>query len=88
MDRPTVTNDVVRLDFAVLRDTVYQGCKLIYEGGRPPIMDGCDFVECEFIFQGNALNTQAFLTMLAHSGAAELVVNGMLGLADWGRKNG
>ena len=81
--RPEVIDQVVRLDYAVLRDTVYRKCKLVFEGGRPPIMSGCDFIECEFIFEGPARNAQEFLTILAHGGAAELVVHGMLGLHTW-----
>ncbi len=87
-DRAEVRGEIVKLDYSTLRDTVYLECKLIFEGGRPPILINCDFRNCEFIFEGAALNTQMFLTLLANSGAADLVVNSMLGLKDWTQKNG
>ena len=85
-NRPVVQGEVVRLDYATLRDTIFRDCKLVFEGGRPPSMNGCDFIECEFILEGPAQNTQIFLTLLAKSGAAELVVGQMLGLTNWAPK--
>lgn len=81
--RSVVQGEVVRLDYTVLRDTIFRSCKLVFEGGRPPSMIGCDFVDCEFILEGAARNTQIFMTLLAKGGAGELVVHQMLGLSDW-----
>lgn len=86
--RPVVRGEIVKLDYATLRETIYRGCKLVFEGGKPPIMENCDFVGCEFIFDGPAGNTQAFLRMLVGAGGASLVVNDMLGLKDWAARGG
>lgn len=85
-DRTVVRGDVVKLDYAVLRDTQFVNCKLVYGGGRPPIMTGCDFIDSEFILEGPAEATAYYLHILANSGAGELVVNQMLGLTDWVKK--
>jgi hypothetical protein len=85
-ERKLVKDAVVRLDYSTLQDTTYEDCKLVFEGGRPPVLINCSFVRCEFVLDGPALNTQAFLTMLARTrDGADLVVNGMLGLS-WGPK--
>ncbi|MEQ8340075.1 MAG: hypothetical protein RID15_13860 [Marinovum algicola] len=87
-ERTEVTGEVVKLDYARLSNTKFFQCKLVYEGGRPPMMENCDFIECEFILEGAARNTQAFLTLLANSGAEDLVVHGFLNLNSWGPKSG
>lgn len=87
-DRPEITGDIIKLDYATLRDTKYVDCKLIFAGGRPPVMQNCDFIECEFILEGPAQSTLHFLESLAHSGGAELVVKGMLGLVNWKPSDG
>ena len=77
-----VEGEVVVLDYAVLEGMHLYRCKLIYRGGRPPTLVNCTFEECEFIFEGSALTTVAFLRAIAlgDSGGRELVLNGMLGL--------
>lgn len=87
-DRPKVENAIVRLDYAELRDTIYEHCKLVYEGGRPPSLIGCDFIDCDFILEGPAKNTASYLSALANGGAAELVIVHMLGFTQWAPKNG
>ncbi len=86
--RQEVRDEIVKLDYSTLRDTNYINCTLVFEGGRPPSMINCDFIECEFVLEGAARNTQVFLTILSQSGASELVVNGMLGLKNWAPKDG
>lgn len=83
-EREKVSGELIKLDYATLSDTEYRGCKLVYEGGRPPSLQNIDFIECEFIFDGSAMNTLHFLFMLAHSGDTDLVVKKMLGLSNWG----
>ena len=87
-EKARVENDIIKLDFSTLRDTTFYRCKLVFEGGRPPSMVNCDFIECEFILDGPARNTQAFLTILSQIGAADLVVKGMLGLKNWSENHG
>ncbi len=82
-NRPVVKGEVVKLDYASLRDTIYVHCKLVFAGGRPPSIVGCDITECEFIFENEAMNTLHFMQSLAHAGDGDLVVKQMLGLEDW-----
>lgn len=86
-ERKQVRDQVVHLDYGTLRDTDYYNCTLVYEGGSPPTMANCNFVNCEFIFDKAAQNTQYFLRMLAQSGAAEFVVRDYLGLVNWGPRD-
>lgn len=84
-----ITDQVVHLDYAEYHDTLFRRCKLVYEGGRPPTLVGCVLDECEFIFDGPALNTVRFLKLLSEGGegGAELVIKTFMGLNDWS-KNG
>ncbi len=80
--RKTVAGEVVVLDYAELQDTIYRRCKLVYKGGTPPTLVGCDFIECTFLFENEALNTMRFIAALAHSGDSgrDLVVHTLLRL--------
>ncbi len=84
-EKKGVADQIIRLDYTDHRNTIFERCKLIYEGGRPPTLINCDFIECEFIFEGPARNTANFMASLAKggSGGAELVIRGMLGLQNW-----
>ena len=64
----TVENEVVRIDYGVFQNTEFRNCKLVYAGGRPPIMVQNRFVDCEWIFMGEAQNTVDLLKGLAASG--------------------
>lgn len=82
-ERRSVSGEIVKLDYSSFRNTDFDGCKLVYEGGRPPELEDVTIKNCEFIFEGAARNVQQFLTMIAHGGDAELVVHKMLGLTNW-----
>lgn len=88
MDKQVVTNEIIKLDYGTFENMAFRSCKLIFEGGRPPSIVGCEFDRCEFIFEGPALNTLSFLAGVARGGGggAELVVNILLGLDNWVRK--
>ncbi|WP_139218705.1 hypothetical protein [Roseivivax halotolerans] len=73
-DKRTVKGDVVVLDYADLRNTRYERCKMIYRGGRPPTLVNNDFVECEWIFENEAQNTLRFLKALVEGGGEDLVL--------------
>jgi hypothetical protein len=78
-----IEGEVVVLDYATLEGMHLYRCKLVYRGGRPPNLLNCTFEECEFIFEGPALTTVAFLRALVLSdneGGRDLVLHGMLGL--------
>jgi hypothetical protein len=84
-DRPLVTGEIIVLDYSTLQETIYQHCKMIYRGGRPPTIINCEISECEFILENEALNTQIFLSILVEGGAGDMVA-GMLGLQGEGSK--
>jgi len=67
--RKVVENEVVYLDYGDFRETDFRNCKLIYKGGRPPNLINNNFHACEWIFEGDAGNTVAFLRALAAPGA-------------------
>jgi hypothetical protein len=79
----TIENQVVILDYKDFQNKRFFNCKLVYQGGRPPRLANNVFEECEFIFEGPALNTVLFLRILAQStggGAKEFVLQEMLGI--------
>jgi hypothetical protein len=78
-----VENEIVRLDFGTFQQTEFRNCKLVYAGGRPPIMVQNNFVDCEWVFVGEAQNTVDFLKALARSGGGfdDLVRRTMFGEA-------
>ncbi|CAN5261826.1 hypothetical protein BH10PSE7_BH10PSE7_37880 [soil metagenome] len=51
----------VVLDENEFDECKFDGTKLIYRGGTPPNLKGCDFANSIFFFDGPASNTVAFL---------------------------
>lgn len=81
MKRKEVRGDVIVLDYATLQNTNFINCKIVYRGGHPPNLDECDFISCEWIFEGAALNTVAFLrALVATDGFRPFILHGILGI--------
>ncbi|WP_428925007.1 hypothetical protein [Marinibacterium sp. SX1] len=83
-----VKGEVVHLDYATLENARYEECKLVYEGGQPPSLINVDIIGCEFLFEGKAQNTIKLLRYIVDLGDAPLVVNQVLGLKNWGPRDG
>ena len=66
--RKIVENEVVNLDYKTFQHTEFRRCKLVYAGGRMPILVDNRFVDCEWLFVGEAQNTVEFLKALAGAG--------------------
>lgn len=64
----TIENEIVRIDYGVFQNTEFRNCKLVYAGGRPPILVQNRFIDCEWVFTGEAQNTIDLLKGLASSG--------------------
>jgi hypothetical protein len=77
-------NQIVQLDFGTFQHTEFRNCKLVYAGGRPPLMVNNSFVDCEWVFVSEAQNTVSFLKMLASSGGGfeALVKRTLFGAGD------
>ena len=65
-----VENQIVELDYREFKDQHFINCKLVFKGGRPPSLTGCTLEESEFVFEGPAWNTVAFLRAFAGEGNA------------------
>lgn len=63
-----VENQIVKLDFGSFQHTEFRRCKLVYAGGRPPLLVDNNFVDCEWVFVGEAQNTVEFLKALVRAG--------------------
>ncbi|HKJ74531.1 MAG TPA: hypothetical protein VKA19_10480 [Alphaproteobacteria bacterium] len=61
------------LDGGSFYNCTFEECDLIYSGLMPVFMNGNTLKDCRWRFDGPAVNTMAFLTMLHNSGARELV---------------
>lgn len=62
------TAEVVHLDYQEFHNVSFLNCQMIYAGGRAPSLSACDFFDCEFIFEGAALNTARFIAGMLNNG--------------------
>lgn len=86
MTRNLIENEVVELDYKSFDGTEFRKCTLVYKGGLPPRLKDCSLIECQWVFEGPALNTVMFMRKLANSpkseGLKEFVLTQMLGLPE------
>ncbi len=66
-------NSNVVLDGSEFIDCTFNKVSLIYRGGEPPTITGCEFAETQFIFEGCASKTIAFMTALYHGGFQPII---------------
>jgi len=78
-EKKVIKDTPVILDYADHRNTRFEGCKLIYRGGKPPTLINNEFIRCEWIFENEAENTLHFLQSLMTGGGKELVL-GAIGI--------
>ncbi len=72
----------VELDGNEFDNITFSAALLIYRGGTPPSLNGCNFTDFKFQFQGAAANTVAFLKAMAapNSGLQSVVRDTLPGL--------
>lgn len=63
-----IREQTVELDGAVLKDKSLIDCRIVYSGGRVPVIKNCDFIGCHWAFEGEAQNTVALLANLISLG--------------------
>lgn len=63
----------ILLDGEHFEACTFTRCKLIFEGGMPPVLVQNNFNECMWVFDGAALRTIAFMSALYRGGAKELI---------------
>lgn len=57
----------IALDGNTYVDIVFDGARLVYEGGGIPVFQNCTFMDgCSFTFQEQAGNTLAFIRSMSH----------------------
>ena len=68
-------NTSVQLDDCAFKNCTFHDCRMVYSGGRPPTLDGCQFHNSEFEFKGPAANTVAFMQAMTdpHSGLQAVI---------------
>ena len=69
----TFKKQQIVLDGGSFYNCTFDECELIYSGLMPVFMNGNTLKNCRWRFDGPAINTMAFLTMLYNSGAKDLV---------------
>jgi len=69
----TFKKQQIVLDGGSFYNCTFDECELIYSGLMPVFMNGNTLKNCRWRFDGPAINTMAFLTMLYSSGAKDLV---------------
>ena len=64
-------HEILYLDGETYSDCEFRDCRLIYNGGEPPVFENCRFEKCEWIFEGAAAQTLAHMkTVWAVGGKA------------------
>ena len=60
----TITG-TAHLDDSEFIDCTFDGCTLVYSGGKAPSITGCRFKSFKFEFREHAANTVAFMKLMA-----------------------
>lgn len=63
-----IANETVILDGNQYVQCEFTQCKLVYEGGVVPRLQGCHFVRCTWALEEAARRTTLFLRGIYHSG--------------------
>ena len=67
------SNQKVHLDGSIFNECKFKNCELIYSGGIPPSMVGCEVENSRFGFEGAASNTLAFLHAMNNGGFRSVI---------------
>ncbi len=62
------SNKTVKLDGHEYYGCNFDGCVLVYRGGKPPVLTDSSITNCQFRLDGPAGDTGGFLRMLYHHG--------------------
>jgi len=62
------SHETVVLDGEHFADSEFRDCRLVYNGGKPPVFDSCRFIGCDWKFEGPAANTLAHLRVVWAAG--------------------
>ena len=73
--KSTFTDEEVLLDGNEYRDCIFNKCRLVFRGEKPPVLSGNRLNDSRFVFLGPAELTLNFLKELARptSGISEIV---------------
>jgi hypothetical protein len=69
----TFRNDTVELDGNEFEGCDIHHCTLVYRGGKVPLLANSTVADCQFTFEGSALNTMILLRLLYHGGFQPVV---------------
>ena len=63
----------VRLDGTLFEACSFDGCTLVYAGGELPQFIGCSFNSVQFVLDGAAARSAAYIRMTFKAGAGNVV---------------
>jgi hypothetical protein len=69
----TFDNKTIALDNQEFNSCTFRNCRLIYSGGKPPVLDTCSFVGSSLIFAASAGETLNFMRVMYHRGFQNLI---------------
>ncbi|WP_428312183.1 hypothetical protein [Hydrocarboniphaga sp.] len=69
----TFKGSKVKLDGTLFEDCAFEGCTLVYAGGELPQFVGCSFNNIQFVLDGAAARSAAYIRMTYKAGAANVV---------------
>jgi hypothetical protein len=72
-DNATFENKTVALDDQEFHSCTFRNCRLVYSGGRPPVLDTCSFDGVALILAAAAGDTLNFMRAMYNRGFKNLV---------------
>jgi hypothetical protein len=57
----TFQNKTIALDNQEFHSCTFRNCRLVYSGGRPPVLEGCSFDSVVLLFAAAAGDTLNFM---------------------------
>jgi hypothetical protein len=66
-------NTTTALDNQEFHSCTFRNCRLVYSGGKPPVLDTCSFEDVSLIFAASAGETLNFMRAMYHRGFQNLI---------------
>jgi hypothetical protein len=69
----TFENTTIALDNQEFHSCTFRTCRLVYSGGKPPVLEACSFDGFSLIFAASAGDTLNFMRAMYHRGFENLI---------------
>ena len=69
-EKKTFQDKTIQLDGSEFRYCHFERCRLTYDGGKLPTLEGNSMINCDWHFTGAAARTAQFMNALAKQGGS------------------